>query len=227
MLWRTMIVAVALAVGGTPASAIAAPRDAASTDAYLAAAYTDLRAAVASMPTTIDANVDALDRRYAAECPRVAAGSIQDEAADPMTYEVAGALWSTAYDTDAKIVQAFDATVRPLRWSNPTITRDVDSYAASLHQLSVLPPPDLCADMRAWAASSFSAIPSSTTQFDRHVEAIEGHPLPLALLAPYEGPAQRALAARVAGLESRFEELEGEFSQKWFDMTLETLALPQ
>jgi hypothetical protein len=227
MLWRTMIVAVAIAFSGTPAQAIAASRDAASTDAYLAAAYTDLRAAVASMPTTIDANVDALDRRYAAECPRVAAGSIQDEAADPMTYEVAGALWSTAYHTDAKIVQAFDAAVRPLRWSNPTITRDVDSYAASLHQLSVLPPPDLCADMRAWAASSFSAIPSSTTQFDRHVEAIEGHPLPLALLVPYEGPAQRALATRVASLESRFEELEGELSQRWFDMTLETLALPQ
>jgi hypothetical protein len=227
MLWRTMIVAVAIAFSGTPAQAIAASRDAASTDTYLAAAYTDLRAAVASMPTTIDANVDALDRRYASECPRVAAGSIQDEAADPMTYEVAGALWSAAYHTDAKIVQAFDAAVRPLRWSNPTIARDVDSYAASLHQLSVLPPPDLCADMRSWAAGSFSAIPSSTTQFDRHVEAIEGHPLPLALLVPYEGPAQRALATRVASLESRFEELEGELSQKWFDMTLETLALPQ
>ena len=49
----------------------------------------------------------------------------------------------------------------------------------------------------------------------------------MALLAPYEGPAQRALAARVAGLEARFEELEGELSQKWFDETLETLALPQ
>jgi hypothetical protein len=227
MLWRTMIVAVAIAFSGTPAQAIAASRDAASTDAYLAAAYTDLRAAVASMPTTIDANVDALDRSYASECPRVAAGSVQDEAADPMTYEVAGALWSTAYHTDAKIVQSFDAAVRPLRWSSARITRDVDRYAASLHELSVLPLPDLCADMRAWAASSFSAIPSSTTQFDRHVEAIEGRPLPLALLVPYEGPAQRELAARVANLENRFEELEGELSQKWFDMTLETLALPQ
>lgn len=227
MLGRTLLVAAALALGLAPASAIAASQDVASTDAYLATASTDLRAAITSMPTTIDANVDALNRRYASECPGVAAGSIQDEAADPMTYEVAGALWSTAYHTDAKIVQAFDAAVRPLRWSKPTITRDVDSYAASLHQLSVLPLPDLCADLRTWAASGYSVIPPSTTQFDRHVEAIEGHPLPLALLAPYEGSAQRALAARVASLESRFEELEGELSQKWFDMTLETLALPQ
>jgi hypothetical protein len=227
MLARTVLFAVVLVVGLTPAAAIAASQDVASTDAYLATASTDLHAVIASMPTTINANVDALNRRYAFECPRVAAGSDQDEAADPMTYEVAGALWSTAYHTDAKIVQSFDAAVRTLRWSNPTITRDVNSYAASLHQLSVLALPDLCADMRAWAAGGFSVIPPTTTQFDGHVEAIEGHPLPLALLAPYEGPAQRALAARLASLEGRFEELEGELSQKWFDMTLETLALPQ
>jgi hypothetical protein len=227
MLFRTALLAVALAACVAPTGTLAASQDVASTDAYLATASTDLRAAIASMPTTIDASVDALNRQYAAECPRVAADSIQNEAADPMTYEVAGALWSTAYHTDAKIVQAFDRAVKPLRWSNATITRDVDSYAASVHQLSVLPLPDLCGDMQAWRASGFSAIPASTTQFDRHVEAIEGHPLPLALLAPYEGPAQRALAAHVAKLESRFEELEGEFSQKWFDMTLETLALPQ
>jgi hypothetical protein len=227
MLGKTVLVAVALTLGLAPAGAIAASQDVASTDAYLAAASTDLRLAIASMPTTIDASVDALNRRYAGECPKVAAGSIQDEAADPMTFEVAGALWSTAYHTDAKIVDSFDAAVKPLRWSNATITRDVDSYAASVHELSVLALPDLCGDLRAWAATGFSSVPSTTTQVDRHVEAIEGHPLPLGLLAPYEGPAQRALAAHVASLESRFEELEGELSQKWFDETLETLALPQ
>jgi len=226
MLGGAVIVAVALALALTPATALAAPRDTASTGTYLAAAATDLRAAIASMPT-IEANVDALDRGYAAECPRVAAGSIQDEAADPMTYEVAGALWSTAYRTDAKIAQAFDQAVKPLRWSNAKITRDVVGYAASLQELSVLAPPDLCADMRAWSATGFETIPASTTQFDRRVEAIEGHPPPLSLLAPYEGPAQRGMAARVASLEARFEALEGELSQKWFDMTLETLALPQ
>jgi hypothetical protein len=224
---RAEILAVVLGLALAPASAVAAPQDVASTDAYLAAASTDLRAAIVSMPTTIDANVAALNRRYATECPRVAAGSTQNEAADPMTYEVAGALWSTGYRTDTKIIQAFNRAVKSLRWSNATITRDVDGYAASLRELAALPLPDLCGDMRAWAATGYSAIPASTTQFDRHVEAIEGHPLPLALLAPYEGSTQRALAARVAGLEARFEELEGELSQKWFDMTLETLALPQ
>jgi hypothetical protein len=227
MLGRTLILAVALAAVCAPRAAIAASQNVSSTDAYLAAAATGLRGVVASMPTTINANVTALNRRYGAECPRVAAGSTQDEAADPMTYEVAGALWSTAYHTDAKIVQAFDRAVKPLRWSNVTITRDVGGYAASVHELSVLPLPDLCGDMRSWAATGYSAIPPTTTQFDRHVETIEGHPPPLALLAPYEGPAQKALAAHVASLEAQFEALEGELSQKWFDMTLETLALPQ
>jgi hypothetical protein len=226
MLIRPTIVALALALGLAPASAGAASRNAASTATYLAAAAKNLRAVVASMPT-IDANVSALNRRYAAECPRAAAGSIQDEAADPMTYEVAGALWSTAYHTDAPIVQAFSRAVTPLRWSNRAITRDADTYAASLRGLSVVPLPDLCGDVRAWSASGFSAIPTTTTQFDHHVEAIEGHPVPLSLLAPYEGPSQHALARQVAKLEARWEELEGELSQKWFDETLETLALPQ
>jgi hypothetical protein len=228
VLVRAGILAVLLGLGLlVPAGSVAAPQDVASTDAYLAAASTDLRAAIASMPTTIDAGVAALNRRYAAECPKVDAGSIQDEAADPMTFEVAGALWATAYHADAKIVDAFERVVKPLRWSNATITREVDSYAASLHELSVLSLPGLCGDMRTWAAAGFSAIPATTTQFDRHVEAIEGHPLKLALLGPYEGSSQKALAARVARLEARFEELEGELSQKWFDETLETLALPQ
>lgn len=228
MLVRVGILAALLGLGFlVPAGAVAASRDVVSTDVYLAAASMDVRAAIASMPTTIDASVAALDRRYAGECPRVDAGSIQGEAADPMTFEVAGALWSTGYHAVAKIVDSFDRVVEPLRWSNAVITRDVDGYAASLHELSVLPPPDLCGDMRAWAASGFSVIPASTMRFDRRVEAIEGHPLKLVLLVPYEGPAQRALAARVAGLEARFEELEGELSQVWFDETLETLALPQ
>jgi len=220
------IAAVALAAGFAPAGAGAAPRDVAATNTYLTAGYAALRATIASMPA-VNANVEKLNRQYAAECPGVAAGSPQSEASDPMTYEVAGALWSTAYHTDAAIVHAFVRAVKPLRWSNGAITRNADSFAASLQELAVLPLPDLCGDVRTWRAGGFTTIPASTTQFDTHVEAIEGHPLPLRLLAPYEGPAQRALAARVAGLERRLEELEGELSQKWFDMTLETLALPQ
>jgi hypothetical protein len=228
MLARALIAAVALTVVGCmPAAAFGSSQDVASTDAYLAAASTDLRLAIASMTGTVNTRIAALDRRYGSECPNVDAGSIQDEAADPMTYEVAGALWSTGYHADASIVESFDHAVAPLRWSNATITRQVHGYAASLHELSVLAPPNLCADMQAWRASGFSVVPTTTARFDHHVEAIEGHPLPLTLLAPYEGPAQRALAARVARLEDRFEELEGELTQKWFDGTLETLSLPQ
>jgi len=115
-----VVVVLALAVGFAPANATAAS-DAASTHAYLTAGSRALQAAIASTPV-IDGNVVRLNGRYAAECPHVAAGSLQDEAADPMTYEVAVALWSTGYRTDAAIVHAFAQAVKPLRWSNSAIT---------------------------------------------------------------------------------------------------------
>jgi hypothetical protein len=227
MLGRAFILAVVLGLGVAPAGALAASRDAASTNAYLAAAASDLSAAVASMHTTIQASIDALNSRYASECPRVGAGSPQDEEADAMTFEVAGALWSTAYHADARIVESFVNAVAPLRWSNPKITRDAHAYAASFHELAVLPLPNMCAEIRAWSADGFKAIPAATTQFVRHLESINGQALPLALLAPYEGPAQRALATRVAHLESQFDAMETMLGQVWWDMTLETLGLPQ
>jgi|SRR5271154_2273113 len=227
---RSWLVAVALAVGLVPAggvaSALAAPQDVASTKTYLTAGYAALRAAIASM-SVVEANVDRLNRQYASECPKVAVASPQDEAADPMTYEVAGALWATAYHTDARIVQTFVQAVKPLRWSNAKITRQADAYAASLSELVALPLPDMCADVRSWSAAGFNAIPASTTQFDRRVEAIEGHPVALGLLAPYEVPADRTLATRVASLETQLDDLETMLGQNWWDLTLETLALKQ
>jgi hypothetical protein len=220
------VVAVALAVGFAPAPAAAAPQDVTSTNTYLTAGYAALRAAIANMHV-VGANVDELNRRYAAECPKVGAGSPQNEAADPMTYEVAGALWSTAYHTDESIVRAFVRAVKPLRWSNAKITRNADSYAASLADLAALPLPDLCGDVRTWSLGGFAAIPTTTTQFDQRVESIEGHPIPLRLLAPYEGAADRALAARVARLENELDSMETMLGQEWWDMTLETLALNQ
>ncbi len=218
-----------LAVSLVPASAAAAAQsteNVASTHTYLTVGYTALHAAVASIHS-IEANVDKLNRQYAAECPKVGAGSPQTEEEQHMSYEVAGALWSTAYHTDTGIIQRFMQAVKPLRWTNSKITRDADNYAKSLLELAMLPLPNLCGDVRAWNADGFATIPASTIQFDHHVEAIEGKPIPWQLIAPYVAPADKGLVARDKSLLTQLENLETTLGQNWWDMTLETLALNQ
>jgi hypothetical protein len=210
-----------------PASAAAAPRDMSSTNAYLVAADTELRASIASMHTNVQASIDTLNGQYAAECPGAGAGAPDNGQQNPITLELAGAGWATSFRSDARITQVFARAVEPLRWSNARITRDLASYVSSMQDLSAMELPDLCADIRSWSTSGFETIPAATVQFDRRLEAIHGEPPPPSLLARYEGPAQQILAAHVAKLESTLGALETTLEQTWGDMLLETLSLPQ
>lgn len=210
-----------------PANAAAAPRDTSSTNAYLVAAVSELRATIATIHTNVQASIDALNGRYATECPGAGVGAPDNGQQNPIVLELVGAGWATTFRSDARIIQAFARAVESLRWSDARITRDLASYVSSLRELSELPLPDLCADLRSWSASGFQTIPAATDQFDRRLEAIHGEPPPARLLVPYEGHAQRTLAARVANLESTLGALETTSEQAWGDMLLETLGLPQ
>ena len=85
--------------------------------------------------------------------------------------------------------------------------------------------PNLCADVRAWTASRFSAIPPNVAQLDKRVEAIEGEPIPPKLLAPFERGADASVAARTRGLEHKLAENEFVVGQDdWIEVT-ETLGL--
>jgi hypothetical protein len=226
MLRRFAIPLAALTVGLTPAGAAAAPRDVASTHAYLVAGYAALHATVTTW-SSVEANIHKLDLKFAAECPNVGAGSPQNEESQHMSYEVAGALWATGYHTDAKLVQRFVQAVKPLRWSNGAITRSARRFTRGLHEMAVLPVPDLCGDVRTWGATGFTTIPASTLAYDRHVEAIEVKEIPPRLLAPYVQPADRGLAARDVRLNTQFEELEIVKGFNDWDTLLETLGLNQ
>jgi hypothetical protein len=226
MLGRLAILAAVLAVGLPPAGAAATPRDIASTHAYLVAAYTALHAVVSKW-SAVEADIHKLDLKFRAECPAVGAGSPQSEEEQKLSYEVAGALWATGYHTDAKVVRAFVKAVNRLSWSNPAITRSARKLTKGLHEMTVLPVPDLCGDVRLWAAGGFKAVPATTKQYDRHVEAIEVKEIPRRLLAPYVQPADKALRARAERLATKFEELEFQRGQDDWNTLLETLALNQ
>src|SRR5271156_1774500 len=120
-----------LVLGAAPASASAAQRDVASTQAYLVAAHTALRAVVGKW-SSVEAGIHQLDLRFHAECPDVGAGSPQSGEEQKLSYEVAGALWATGYHTDIEVVRSFVKAVAPLSWSNPAITRDARRFTKGL-----------------------------------------------------------------------------------------------
>jgi hypothetical protein len=226
MTMRLSILFATLALGWTPAGALASSGDAAATHAYLAANYALARASEATVAPA-QAKVVSFDRKLARECAGVGAGAPENEVEEPLTYEVAGALWSITYGVNARAIGTFVRTVDGLRWSQGKITRSAHAYVKTLQGLATLPLPDLCGDVKAWKASGFGKAPAATTSFDKHVEALEAHAISQKLLAPYETAADRALARKMAHLETKL--LNAETVEGFDDWTtaLETLGLPQ
>jgi hypothetical protein len=144
-----------------------------------------------------------------------------------LSYEVAGALWATAYHADAPIVRKFIHTVTGLTSSNPKLNRRMHKFLNGLSEMIALRVPDLCADTRAWIASGYRTVPTSTLQFDKHVEAIDVEIPSPKLAKPFLVPSDRALVPKLERLITRFEELEFSTGQRYWNTLLETLGLSQ
>ena len=224
MLRRAAILTAVLAAAFAPATAGATSRDVAATHTYLAASYTVLHAAVSTWPS-VEASIHRLDLRFHAECPDAGAGSPQNEEEQKLSYEAAGALWATGYHADATIVRAYVKTLNGLTWSNPQITRDARRLAGGLREMTALRVPGICADIGAWRADGFGAMPPDVEPYDRHVEAIDIHEIPQRLLAPYVQPADKGLRKRAEHLATRFAELEFMRGQADWIRLLEVVGL--
>ena len=135
------------------ASASAAPADVAATHSYIKANYAFARASVARIHAA-HAKIAVFEARLARECPNVGKGSPENDGSQPMSYEVAVALWSLAYGVDAGPIRSFARATGSLRWSNPRLTRLARSYASDLQKLATLQMPDLCADVTEWRAAT-------------------------------------------------------------------------
>jgi len=218
------ILVVVLAVAVAPATAGASSRDVASTHTYLAASYRVLHAAVSTW-ASVEANIHKLDLRLHAECPNAGAGSPENEEEQKLSYEAAGALWATGYHTDTAFVRAYVKALNRLTWSNPEITRDARRLARGLLEMTTLRVPDICADVRAWRADGFGAMPPNVESYDQHVEAINIHEIPRGLLARYVQPADRGLRERVEHLATRFAEIEFMRGQSDWITLLEVVGL--
>jgi hypothetical protein len=150
------------------------------------------------------------------ECPGAAAGSPQDPESTQMSNEVIGAMVLSAYRLDLPAIQRFIARTSRLTWSDGRLRRAVRAYDAHLRVLVRLHPPQLCADVRAWVAGSYRALPASTVSFDRQFMpawvAIGMLPGGLkAHLSPQDGSA----FARAQAIEVEITDAEARAVESW------------
>ncbi len=111
---------------------------------------------------------------------------------------------------DDGAIRAAAAAFNRLRWSSGELTRRVHVLAVKLENLAALAPSNICADVRAYAATGFAAVSESTADFMRRYEAanVEAEEVPQRLLTPYEGPRQVQTMRAIKRLEWRIAEFE-------------------
>jgi hypothetical protein len=223
----TLLVVSVFAVLAAPTGAVAASsQDVSAARKVLTAGYAALSTVIRTWPR-LEASLHELDRRFSGECPAVGVGSPQNEPEQRLSYEVAGALWATGYHTDAPILRKFIHEVSGLTSSDPALNRRMHRFLNGLNEMMALSVPEVCADVRAWTASGYRTIPSSTLRFDAHVEAINVEIPSPKLADPYLVPSDRALVPKLEHLITRFDELEFSTGQNYWDTLLETLSLNQ
>jgi hypothetical protein len=222
---RLLLIAGALmAIAAVPSPAVAASADVSATQAYVRANYALVSSAHARIGVA-DAILKSLLARVRRECPKVAAGSPQDTDSEALTFELVGEMRLAATRPNAPAVAAFARAVAPLRWSNPRLTSAVRSYSRQLRKQSQLAIPDVCAEVRAWVASGFHALPAGTRRFNLAMPDYVGMGmLPSGLIAPFVTPGQRSVLARTRQLEDDIIEFEA-FAVETWGQIMDELAL--
>jgi hypothetical protein len=219
----TTVLAVAVAALATaPTPALAKSRtkpkrsDIAATKAYIQADYALVHTARINMKTG-EAALEELQSKLGAECPMAATASPENEAAEHLSNEVIGAMSTVFIRADVQAVGDFATTVGSLHWSNQKLTSKVSSYATKLKALTVLEMPNVCGDVKAWAASGYRTLPSSTTQFDQQFgsEDVGIGEVPARLLAPYEDHSERVVLQHTHQFEEELLDAEARAVEPW------------
>ncbi len=223
-MWRWVTPLAVLAFLVAPAPATASGGNAAATNTAIQADYALARVRVEMIAAT-QSKVEAYRHKLAGECPDVGAGSPESEAAEPMSAEVADALWSIDYGAVAGPIAKFATAIRPLHWTSGSFSRAIHALAASLSGLAAVRLPDLCADIRAWTASGFKTVPSDVLQLDQHVEPLELPEIPWGLVGRYQRGSDASHVAYIEAAEEKLGEAEFMLGQKDWYQVLETVGL--
>jgi hypothetical protein len=231
--WRRlqrMRVCVALAVlavtGGLAVSAAPAlaSSNAATTQSYVQANYALVRIARTHLAIAEAGPLHVL-AQVRSECPRAGAGSPQNPDSTQMSDEVIAAMVVSAYKPDLSAIRAFIGAAGALSWGNHGLTSAVRGYISNLKTILSLPTPNLCGDVKAWAASGYSALPASTvTLVAKFMPAWVALGYLPPQLAAYESASARSLARRSVPLEQTLTEGEARAVEHW-GAIMDTLEL--
>ncbi len=214
--------------------------DRAATKTYVQAIYAWGQAAVANLPASSTA-FDELASRIEAECPGVAAKALPPETGEGQTArqfgermrkteqlselegETSSALRAAWEQPNRQATAALAGVVRPLRWSNPSLTRQLQLTIARFEEGIDRPVPGVCGDFRAWAASGYRTLSAATKEYRSRNEALQRMAIakrsrPLSL-GPYEGPYERALIAKTkheaSEIGKALQGLDGSYVRVW------------
>jgi hypothetical protein len=204
-----------LTLAASPAVALGASADVTATEAYVRANYALVKAGRAKLASFEDA-LQGLLAQVRRECPRLLAGSPQDEASEKLTWELAATMRVVAFQRVTGPIAKFARTVRGLRWSNARLTGSVRDYARRLNAEATARAPDLCADLRAWKASGYATLPSGTLPFVNAFYPVQAiGMLPKRQLAPWLPASQHAIVQRTAQLEGQLLDFEANAVETW------------
>ena len=204
-------------VGGGIAvdAASAASSDVAATRAYVEADDRLMSAAVRKIPEA-EAAIQGVLRDVRNRCPLAAAGSPQNPMSTQLSNEVIGAMVLAVVRRGLSLAKSFVGASQGLSWSSRGLTREVQAYVGHVRVLSKLAPPDLCADVRAWASSGFQKLAPATEGFDREFMPnwVAAGDLP-AGLSRFEQGSTGSLARRASSLEATFTDFEARQVAVW------------
>jgi len=220
------VVSVAAALLVPVGAAEAAGGDAASTRAYVRANYALVSVGHANIART-EADVKAVLGRVRSECPQAALGSPQDEESTALSNELIGKMVLAGGTPDRAAVATYLHAVGGLRWSNSSINRAVGGYAKMLRTLYKLSSPNICGDIKSWAASGFKHLPAGTGPF---VRAFIPNWVSLGVLpgglARFETSELKSIARRSGQYESQLMEMEARLVETWGEIMNELVLNP-
>jgi hypothetical protein len=212
---RLIAVLACAACACLPAHAFASVHtdDVGATRAYLGADDAYERSTYAEVGVRVAA-IEARVSEIGGECPSVLTYAPRDAAFGEFGEEANTTAFFAGKAPARPLLLRLAHTIEHLSWSNRRLTGLVRAEAAEERAIATLALPDVCADIAAWKANDYAALPQSTTRFLARVEAIESlsvvgpseesrETVIMRLLRPYETPAQRRIAGRIERLEAQ------------------------
>ncbi len=213
-----LLLAVGFGLALGPACALAGAEDVATTRTYVQANYALVQSGGTRLAKARSILHNVL-HQVEGECPHAAAGSPQNGDSTELSEEVIGTMVTNAYRPDLPAINSYVRATEHLQWSSHALTSAVRAYVGKLKALAALAPPNLCADVRAWRAGGYGALPAGTIRFDQEFEPnwVALGELP-ALLKSTERSEESGALRRSTQLEQQISEFEAEAAETWREL---------